>query len=86
MSITRDYSTASTLTNGLVLVAGGYNGASYLNSAELYNPSTGAWTSTATMSTFRGYHTASTLTDGKVLLTGGSDGGTLNSAELYQSI
>ncbi|CAF3791558.1 unnamed protein product, partial [Adineta steineri] len=42
MNVARGYHTASTLPNGLVLVTGGEgkNGTA-LNSAELYNPSTG---------------------------------------------
>ncbi len=56
----------------------------YLNSAELYDPSTGTWTTTANMSIVLYGHTASLLTDGKVLVTGGQNYGTaLNSAELY---
>ncbi|CAF4152372.1 unnamed protein product [Adineta steineri] len=88
MSIARYYHTASVLENGLVLVAGGSdrNGV-YLNTAELYNPSTGTWTTTGSMNVARYYHTASTLTNGKVLVTGGWDGiSAFNSAELYQSI
>jgi hypothetical protein len=38
MIYTRDAHTASVLTNGTVLVTGGYNGSVYLNSAELYQP------------------------------------------------
>ncbi|CAF3987175.1 unnamed protein product, partial [Adineta steineri] len=77
--------TASTLANGLVLVTGGQNSGGYLNSAELYNPSTGTWTTTANMSITRALHTASTLVNEKVLVTGGSrsSGVYLNSAELY---
>ncbi|CAF0889172.1 unnamed protein product [Adineta ricciae] len=80
MSVTRYYHTASTLSNGKVLVTGGSNGI-YLNSAELYDPSTGSWTTTGTMSVARCYHTASILSNGKVLVTGGY----LNSAELYDA-
>ena len=54
----------------------------YLNSAELYDPSTGVWTITGNMNNARYYHTASVLTNGKVLVAGG---GSLNSAELYPS-
>ncbi|CAF4568518.1 unnamed protein product, partial [Rotaria magnacalcarata] len=42
--------TAAILTNGKVLVAGGYGNTDYLNTAELYDPSTGIWTMTGSMS------------------------------------
>jgi hypothetical protein len=58
--------TASVLTNGKVLVTGGYGNISYLNSAELYDPSTGTWTITSNMNYTRGYHIASVLTNGTV--------------------
>ncbi|CAF1539251.1 unnamed protein product, partial [Adineta steineri] len=86
MNVARYHHTASTLTNGLVLVAGGQNSDGDVNSAELYNPSTGTWTTTESMSIARKYHTASTLANGSVLVAGGwNSGGYLNSAELYQS-
>ncbi|CAF4170240.1 unnamed protein product, partial [Adineta steineri] len=65
------YYTASTLTNGNVLVVGGSSGA-VLSSAEVYDPSTGLWTTTGNMSTARTYHTASILPNGNVLVVGGS--------------
>ncbi|CAF5113475.1 unnamed protein product, partial [Rotaria sp. Silwood1] len=83
MSTARCLHTASVLTNGKVLVAGGRSGSSYWNSAELYDPSTGTWTNTGSMSSARGEHTASVLTNGKVLVAGGYGGSYLNSAELY---
>ncbi|CAF4188398.1 unnamed protein product [Adineta steineri] len=84
MRIGRWRHTASTLANGLVLVSGGSNsGVSYLNSAELYNPSTGTWTTTGNMSVARRSHTASTLANGLVLVAGGYNVAGLNSAELY---
>ncbi|CAF1043838.1 unnamed protein product [Rotaria sp. Silwood1] len=74
MNVQRHFYTATTLTNGKVLVAGGsfYYGFNYTfsNSAELYDPSTGLWTKTGNMSVQRSYHTASLLTNGKVLVTG----------------
>ena len=56
-----------------------------LNSTELYNPSTGAWSTTGGMHYSRAWHTASTLNNGKVLVTGGADNNadSLNTAELY---
>jgi len=38
MNYARGEHTASVLTNGKVLVTGGYNSGGYLNSAELYQP------------------------------------------------
>ncbi|CAF1569135.1 unnamed protein product, partial [Adineta steineri] len=72
--------TASVLSNGKVLVTGGsINNFGYLNSAELYDLSTGTWTTTGNMTNAREGHTASVLSNGKVLVTGSF----LNSAELY---
>ena len=78
MSIARGYHTASLLGSGKVLVSGGGNGGGAVNSAELYDPSTGNWSSTGVMSIARGYgHTASLLGSGKVLVSGGYNGSVL---------
>jgi WD40 repeat protein len=83
MHQTRWHHTASVLTNGKVLVTGGFSDTS-LNSTELYDPSTGNWTTTGSMHHERHYHTAAVLPNGKVLVTGGyEDNDVLFSAELY---
>ncbi len=72
------------LPSGLVLVAGGTGGGS-LSSAELYNPATGSWSATGSMSTARQVHTATLLPSGVVLVAGGvmSGGGRTSSVEVY---
>ena len=83
--------TATLLANGEVLVAGGYLGldshyqAIYTATAELYNPSTGAWKATGSMTVPRAFHGATLLPSGEVLVAGGSnaDGSSNLSAELY---
>ncbi len=95
MNEAREQATATLLADGRVLIAGGatatpkesqgtYN--SYnLASAELYDPSTGTFTKTGSMTTARRGHSAIPLRDGRVLVTGGSgpDEYSLDSAELY---
>ena len=75
LNTARAQHTATLLPNGKVLVAGGctqpftlcHDG---IASAELYDPSTGTWTSTGFMTTRRSHHTATLLPSGKVLVTG----------------
>jgi hypothetical protein len=85
MNYARYLHTPSILANGNVLVAGGYNSSGYLNSTELYDPSTGVWTIIGSITYTRTQHTASVLTNGQVLVTGGTFSVALNSSELYQS-
>lgn len=80
--------TATLLSDGTVLVAGGEiaagEGFRRLASAERYDPRTGSWTATGRMVGARAYHTAILLPDDKVLVAGGfDDGDDLASAELY---
>ena len=59
------------LPNGKVLVAGGLGNSGDLTSAELYDPASGTWTATGSLTTARGAHTATLLPNGKVLVAGG---------------
>jgi Galactose oxidase, central domain len=74
--------TATLLTNGKVLVAGGFSDE---HRAELYDPATGTWSNTGSLNTIRTGHTATLLQNGKVLVAGGHtvNGGFLDTAELY---
>jgi len=62
--------TATLLGNGKVLVAGGLDQGTLLTSAELYDPTTGTWSSTGTLAAGRAHHTATLLPNGKVLVAG----------------
>lgn len=73
MLTSRTGHTATLLRNGKVLATGGVQaGGAILNSAELFDPVTGAWSATAnTMPNNRTDHTATLMADGRVLVTGG---------------
>jgi len=75
MSTARIKHTATLLPNGQVLAAGGVNSTGFLTSAELYDPTTGKWTTSGSMTTARGEHTATLLPNGDVLVAGGLSNG-----------
>jgi N-acetylneuraminic acid mutarotase len=88
MVATREEHTAVLLANGNVLVSGGNKVTSTsstpLSSAELYNPTTGTWTATSSMSNARSGHTSTVLTNGYVINCGGSNAvNELSSSEIY---
>ena len=81
--------TATPLSSGKVLVAGGYDVfQTALASAELYDPATGSWSPVAPMSVHRAEQSATLLADGRVLVAGGFDDSSnlLSSAELYDPV
>src|SRR5579863_2131687 len=86
LTTARYRATATLLSNGKVLVAGGLDATgSAQASAELYDPAAGTFTATCSMTTARAQHTATLLPNGNVLIAGGA-GPTelaLQSAELY---
>jgi N-acetylneuraminic acid mutarotase len=73
---------ATLLPDGQVLVAGGEDAnLDPLSSAELYNPATGTWSRTGSMTTPRAGQSATLLHSGQVLIAGGT--GATAAAELY---
>jgi hypothetical protein len=64
---------AALLGDGRVLAVGGYGGSSSIGiaNAEIFDPTTQAWTSVPPMAYKRWYPTATTLSDGRILVTAG---------------
>ena len=89
MTVPRFDQTATLLTNGQVMLAGGYNACATTctsdSTTEIFNPYAGSFTTSQSLSTGRSGHTATLLTDGAVLLVGGINNGvTLSSTDSYQ--
>lgn len=89
MQIARANHTSTLLSNGKVLICGGFGGSGTENnpyrSTELYDPRKGSFETAANMSIGRSGHTATVLKNGKVLIVGGWTGryNIRRSAELY---
>jgi N-acetylneuraminic acid mutarotase len=76
MSFARGTHTATLLTDGRLLIAGGDDGSGRLeaitDTVELYDPSTGRWEPAEIMGRQRTQHAALPLNDGRILLVGGA--------------
>lgn len=90
MNVARYFHAATLLSNGKVLVSGGYDySATSLASTELFDPATGSWAATGDLNDSRSDHAATALANGQILVTGGNDFylgidyGTLASAEIF---
>ncbi len=90
MRVARYRHTATLLSDGKVLIAGGVaysNG--FTNSVEAYDPASGRWADRSPLQVARLDHTATLLPDGRVLVTGGKElhgTNSLSSAEIYNPV
>lgn len=77
--------TATLLSDGRVLVAGGRQSREAIDSTEFFDPATGLFSPGPTLVQPREAHAAVALLDGRALLVGGQNrrDGALNSAEVY---
>ena len=80
---------ATVLTDGRVLVAGGTVSGSNTDSSEIYNPTTDSWAVTTDglqpthLTDARSRHSTALLADGKVLVAGGEGSSPLSSTEVF---
>ncbi len=90
MQIPREHQSASLLTDGRVLIAGGLSGDSPVASAEIFDPTTNTSTLVAPMQQARYEQQAASLLDGRVIVTGGRiggwDGTFFNESEIYDPV
>ncbi len=90
MTTARMDHTATLLSNGLVLVAGGTDNIA-IKGAELFNPADGTFTALTGPNAWpaprtRATHTATLLVDGTVLLAGGYNGAVFGTADIYNPL
>lgn len=86
----RDFHSATPLADGRVLVAGGFGYITdftktvILDTAEIFDPTSGTWSLTGNMNDARAQHAAVVLKDGRTLVAGGyAFGPPLASAEIF---
>jgi len=84
MSVERRGHTATRLSDGRVLIAGGENSSGALNQSEIYDPASATFSPAANMGAARVDHSATLLADGRVLIAGGRNGGgSLDTTEIF---
>ena len=88
MAVTRTNHVAIMLSNGSVLVAGGYNGSQNLKTCEVFDPSSGSWAATGDMAVSRSGHQLARLNATSLLCMSGADVNNTNvvSCEVYNEL
>jgi len=87
LTTARQLFSATLLSNGQVLIAGGEGATETVGTGELYNPTSGTTSIAGNLNVPRGYHSAAALNNGLVLIAAGIDdnGYDTDSAETYDS-
>ena len=86
LNIARKAHTATILSDGKVLIAGGENSEGQVEVSEIYDPDSGAFSASAKLNISRANHTATKLADGRILIIGGHNrDSSLKSTELFDS-
>lgn len=85
MQDARQSFTANALTDGSVLIVGGFDGTNLLDTAEVFDPATRRFRTVGALGEPRHGHRATLMPSGRVLVSGGSDGMTnaTASVEVY---
>jgi hypothetical protein len=73
MNLVRSDHAATLLSDGRVIVTGGYGNLTYTNTAEVYEPTTGTWRLIGDMMRRRLQHKSILLKNGKILISAGYD-------------
>lgn len=77
MNERRQFHSATLLTNGMVLIAGGKFLGAATSGVDVFNPTNGTFTAVASLSVARSSHTATLMPDGNVIFAGGAGSNTL---------
>src|SRR5262245_49364446 len=87
LNIARRGHSATLLSSGKILIAGGENQNGFVAEAEIFDPATGVFSVSGSLNVARSDHSATSLPDGRVLIAGGRGAaGILNSTELFDPV
>ena len=87
LNIARRGHSATLLSNGKILIAGGENQNGLVTEAEIFDPATRTFSVSGNLNVGRADHSATPLPDGRVLIAGGRGAmGTLNSTEIFDPV
>jgi hypothetical protein len=81
--VARELFTATVLSDGRLLLTGGFRGAASLADVEIWDPERDAWSTTGSLNDARAMHAAALLPDGRVAVIGGTQGDAQETIETW---